>query len=378
MVMTNRGKGMVRTILITSVGSLVGHNILESLTPRRHEWRVVGVNSLSLAANNFRCDTAYLAPESAQEDAYLSRLREILRVEQPAVVLAGRDLDLPPLAQLKVESEFSQTLFLSPGAAAVPVVENDKYETYLFARRHGLPFAATAFDRAELDKLITRTGFPLICKRRFGNGSRGVFIIRSKAEAELALAEGTFIFQEFLCPPSDLQTILPDFRFGVPLFYGIVEEDHYSSMGLVGAEGELFAFFASLHILDGGKDISVQPLDEPGLERMAVDYARALSPLGYIGPLNFNCKKIGPDRFVPYELNGRFGGATAARASLCQPDVEYALAYFLDGWRPELRRKLQAGSAVLRRVVQRLPSTHLLELDATEQLATAGVWQRES
>ena len=50
----------MRTILITSVGSLVGHNILESLASRRQEWRIVGVNSLALAANNFRCDAAYL------------------------------------------------------------------------------------------------------------------------------------------------------------------------------------------------------------------------------------------------------------------------------------------------------------------------------
>ena len=366
----------MRTILITSVGSLVGHNILESLARRRQEWRVVGVNSLPLAANNFRCNMAYLAPESAQEAAYLSRLREILRIEQPAVVLAGRDLDLPPLASLKAEPEFTQTLFLSPAAASVPVI-NDKYETWLFARRHGLPFAATAFDRSELDELIARTGFPLICKRRFGNASRGVFILRSAEEADAALAEGTFVFQEFLCPPPDLQAILPDFRFGVPLFYGIVEKDHYSAMGLVDNHGNLLAFFASLHILEGGRDTSIKPLDEPALERMTADYARALSPLGFIGPLNFDCKKIGPGRFVPYELNGRFGGATAARASLGHPDVEYALDYFLDGRRPNPRRESRSDSGALRRIVQRLPGTHLLDLDAVTKLELTGVWRRK-
>jgi hypothetical protein len=46
----------MRALLITSVGSLVGYNILESLAPRRHEWRIVGINSgeddQSLAAGN--------------------------------------------------------------------------------------------------------------------------------------------------------------------------------------------------------------------------------------------------------------------------------------------------------------------------------------
>ncbi|MBP1776537.1 MAG: hypothetical protein H6Q86_2547 [candidate division NC10 bacterium] len=365
----------MRTILITSVGSLVGHNILESLASRRQEWRVVGVNSLALAANNFRCDAAYLVPETGQEEAYLSRVRDILRIEHPAVVLAGRDLDLAPLSLLKAEPEFASTLFLSPPAAAVQAV-NDKYRTWLFARDHGLPFAATAFDRAELNELIAQKGFPLICKRRLGNASRGVFIVRNAAEVDAALADGTFVFQEFLCPPADLHAILPDFRFGVPLFFGIVEEDHYSSMGLVGAEGELFAFFASLHVLEAGKDISVQPIHEPALERLTADYARELSSLGYIGPLNFNCKKIGTDRFVPYELNGRFGGATAARASLGHPDVEYALAYFLDGWRPETGRKSTPDQTAPRRIVQRLPNTYLLDINETERLAATGVWRR--
>lgn len=327
--------------------------------------------------NNFRCDVAYLVPETEQEGAYLSRMREILRIEQPAVALASRDLDLPPLASLKVEPEFAQTVFLSPAAATVPVV-NDKYATWLFARHHGLPFAGTAFDRAELDALIVRTGFPLICKRRFGNASRGVFILRSTAEADAALAEASFVFQEFLSPPRHLQAILPDFRFGVPLFYDIGEDDKYSAQGLVGDDGDLLTFFASLLIMEGGKAISVQPLDEPSLERMTADYARALSPLGYIGPLNLNCKKIGPDRFVPYELNGRFTGSSATRALLGHPEVEYALDFFLDGRRPEPRHESKPSSSAMRRIVHKIPNNQLLDLDAVSRLASAGVWRRES
>jgi carbamoyl-phosphate synthase large subunit len=198
------------------------------------------------------------------------------------------------------------------------------------------------------------------------------------AEVGAALAEASFVFQEFLNPPSDLQAILPDFRFGVPLFHNFVEDDHYSAQGLVGAEGELLAFFATLHIMEGGKSISVQPIDEPALERMTADYVRALGPLGYIGPLNLNCKKIGPDHFIPYELNGRFTGASAARALLGHPDVEYALDYFLDGCRPKPMRESRPDSAALRRIVQRQASAHLFDLDAATRLTASGVWRRES
>lgn len=365
----------MKKILITSVGSLVGTNILKSLGPRQNEWYIIGVNSQPLAVNNFRCDVAYLAPETSQESAYLSRMRSILRLEEPAVVLAGRDFDLFPLARLKEEPEFDKILFLLPSKACVPVV-NDKYETWLFAQRHGLPFAHTAFDRDELDKLIAKVGFPLICKRRLGNASQGVFIVREAKEAEAALAKGGFVFQEFLNPPQNLQDLFPDFHLGVPLFYGINEYDHYSAQGLVGYEGELLAFIATLHILEGGKDISVHPIDEPALERITADYARVLGPLGYIGPLNFNLKKIGSDQFVPYEINGRFGGGSAARAALGHPEVEYALDYFLDEIRPEFSYK-KSRSNFMRQIVHLRPETQLFDLDMVSQLKSDGIWRRK-
>lgn len=130
--------------------------------------------------------------------------------------------------------------------------------------------------------------------------------------------------------------------------------------------------------MEGGKDISVQPIDEPALERVTADYAHALSPLGYIGPLNLNCKKIGSDHFVPYELNGRFTGASAARATLGHPEVEYALDYFLDGRRPESRHESKSNTGAMRRSVYKLPNNQLLDLDAVSRLAEVGVWRRDS
>lgn len=367
----------MRTLLITSVGSLVGYSILEALVPRRIEWRIVGVNSVALAANNFCCDVAYLVPETSQEEAFLSSLREIILRENPVVVIAGRDQDLWPIARLKEESEFKKTLFLSPSAACVRVV-NDKYATWLFSQENGLSFAKTAHDGPELEELIGQVGFPLICKPRFGNASRGVFIVGQKGEADAALAKGGFVFQEYLSPPWNLGAIIPDFRFGIPLFYGIAEEDHYSAQGLVDKDGELLAFFATINILEGGKAISLKPLKEPALERLTAAYARALGPLGYIGPINLNCKKIGPGQFVPYELNGRFTGSSAARAALGFNEVIYALDYFLDGRRPKPINGLRDENHALRSIVQRIPGTHLLDLAEVAGLTSTGVWRRES
>lgn len=56
-------------ILIASVGSLVGQNILDALEfpefNRRNLVHITGTNSISLTANNFRCDECYLVPPTA-------------------------------------------------------------------------------------------------------------------------------------------------------------------------------------------------------------------------------------------------------------------------------------------------------------------------
>ena len=71
-------------VLLTSVGSLVGQNILDVLEypgfSRRSLMRVVGSNSVPDAACNFRCDRCYLLPLTATAE-YSARMREILLEE---------------------------------------------------------------------------------------------------------------------------------------------------------------------------------------------------------------------------------------------------------------------------------------------------------
>ena len=54
-------------ILIISVGSLVGQNILETLNNKRKEIKVVGTDASSEAANLYRCDSAYLTPMTDED-----------------------------------------------------------------------------------------------------------------------------------------------------------------------------------------------------------------------------------------------------------------------------------------------------------------------
>jgi biotin carboxylase len=359
--------GAHRTILITSVGSLVGLNILDSIEAMRGRLRVVGTNSDPLTPNNFRCDLAYLAPKTADTDRFFARVRDIIKTEQPDLVLAGRDDDLVPLARIKASQEFPRTLFLTPDSAAVVVV-NDKLATARFAREHGLPFPETAATQEEADTLINRCGFPLISKPRSGFASRGVTVVRNRSEASAALARSDFVLQEYLNPPSNLDALLPDPRFGAPLVHHIAETDHYSAQAMVGASGELLAYFATL--LDRSAIVVVKPIDAPLLEQVTTDYVRHLGALGFVGPLNLNCKRLPDGHFVPYELNGRFTGTSSSRALLGYPEVGLAIEHFLDG-QPIACPRPRPGT----QIVMRLPGRDVVHLDDVDQLRSTGVWR---
>ncbi len=88
-------------ILITSAGSLVGYNILDVLEGRRQDLQIIGTNSIEADANIYRCDKAYLVPSTRHNKLDFSHaLSEILDIEQPNLIIPGRDDDISVLAVL--------------------------------------------------------------------------------------------------------------------------------------------------------------------------------------------------------------------------------------------------------------------------------------
>jgi hypothetical protein len=130
-------------LLLTSVGGRAGQYILDVLEypgfSRRSLVQVVATNSLPDAASNFRCDRCYLVPPTAGAE-YPARMQEILRDESPDLILCGRDEDTYALSQLKQEHpDLPGALPVGPPQTAL--IGLDKFQTWLFARKHELPFA---------------------------------------------------------------------------------------------------------------------------------------------------------------------------------------------------------------------------------------------
>ena len=130
-------------ILITSVGSLVGQNVLDTLDDRRGGFHVAGTTSVSRIALD-RCDRVYLVPETATPPSlFQRRFAEVFQREKPEVVLPGRDADVTALAEMAA-ADPSLAAHLACGNAASARLFEDKWLSHGFAREHGLSFADSA------------------------------------------------------------------------------------------------------------------------------------------------------------------------------------------------------------------------------------------
>ena len=358
-------------LLLLSAGSLTAQNVIQALGTRRERCVLIGTNSVADAAGNFRCDTVYLAPPAVSGADYIARVRDVIEIEHPDLVMPTRDDDVLALALLGEGASRHSPRLLTGSAAAARMV-TDKLESARFAAKHGLPFAATAADVRKALELAAAHGLPLIGKPRCGNGTRGVVLLRSAAEIERAFASRSdLIAQPFLDAPADVHALTAPFEAGLPLFFSFPTA-HRSVQFVVGPDGIASRPFGALNAQVGGLGTQMTRLDDPELIDVGRAYARAVAAEGWKGPLNVQLKRDARRDLVAFEMNGRFGGATAGRALLGFDEVGEAVNRFL----PE------AGFPMVHAcdsdTVQRYLRSYAIPRDGLTTLQSEGHWSATS
>ncbi len=112
-------------------------------------------------------------------------------------------------------------------------------------------------------------------------------------------------------------------------------------------------------------------LDEPSLERAALDIAELLAHHGLIGPLNFNGRETDEGEWQFFELNARATGLCAVRAALGFDQFEASWRCFVEG-RP-CAKFLNARKDV---VGTRHLAFDIITKHDLDTLAGDGVWRR--
>jgi hypothetical protein len=315
-------------ILIVSVGSLVGQNILDALEfsefNRRHLVHITGTNSLALSANNFRCDECYLVPPTAS-DEYAGEMREIIRKVEPDLILSARDADTVALKKLKMEDG---TL---PGELPYGSLESvnfalDKWESFHFCKKHQLPFAETFVrtNNSGLDNLkmfIEKAGYPLIAKPIKGFASKGVLFIRNWDEALQFFEQEEYILQEYLGKAEDIESYLTSLDGPKPLFTETPNISHHTCHIPISPGGKIGEIFVLRNHHNFGAVMKLQRVDHPELVKLATRFAEAFILEGGYGPLSvqFRLDKHGNQK--AQEMNLRTTGSTYPRLMMGQDEI---------------------------------------------------------
>lgn len=313
-------------ILITSVGSLVGQNILDALEGRRQGLFVVGSNSVAEAANLFRCDLALLSPPAQQAEAWCDFTARQITEQKVDLVLPARDDDVRLLARLRDRHPRLRQL-ITCGCESVAAVLEDKGLSRDFALAQGLPFAASARPGAELAALVASAGFPLIAKPLAGNGSRGVRVIRDAQELAEAASWQDYLFQEYLGPDRDRFGEESTRRAGVPLFHA-PPYVHLAAQAVISPAGRVEALFCGEVVMVMGRAERSVAIAAPDFTAIAQACAQAFAAAGWVGLVNIQGRRDAAGQFKVYEFNGRFAGASATRLYLGFDELALLLHHF--------------------------------------------------
>lgn len=357
-----------RTLLLTSVGSLLSQNILDALEGRRSGLRIIGANSLCEAAGNFRCDRAYLLPPAAEEQAYRQELASLIEREAVDLAIPGRDDDILALAQLRLDRPEWEARLLAGTLEAAQAMD-DKVKSYAFAQASKLPFAWTissdAPDAPQAAALmVARHGFPLIAKPRRGNGSRGVRILQTVAQLERNLARPGMAIQPMYDLDSDVGLDLGE---GLPFFWGIPESRLYAAQMLIQRDGSVGPGIGFTIAMVAGRCERLTRCDDADLLATARAYAESIAAQGWRGPFNLELKRDSQQVLQAIEMNGRFTGGTSARRHLGFDELGLTLNHWLgDGTIPLAARPVGEVEVILKSLSDfALPREHVETLRRT-------------
>lgn len=363
---------MTYKIFITSVGSLVGQNILDALENRRSRIFIAGTNSLAEAPGNVRCDQTWLVPEANSRQDYKTCLLSLFSSEKPDLVIPGRDDDVVILAELAQDHPEMADIFLV-GCREMALVMDDKFASAAFAEQHGLPFAETVASddieaRGKIYGLLEKYGFPLIAKPRAGNGSKGVLMLTTTSHIENIVGVSDYAIQPMIDPPENREL---DLTLGLPFFWGVSETRLYGVQHLIDRAGQIDSGCGFLAKMVMGRCERLQRCDDAGLLRVARRYAESAASCGWRGPINLQFKKNRDGEFIAIELNGRFTGGTSARCLLGFDEVGTVLNTWLGPDAVE-RRPISGQTSVVIKSLSDFP----LDDAALRTLQLEGKWSR--
>jgi hypothetical protein len=302
-------------LLLISVGSRVGQNILDALEypglSRRSLVQIIGTNSVPDAFNNFRCDRCYLVPPTAAEE-FPARIQDILRKESPDLIFCCRDDDTFALSQLKSKHPDLPGA-LPVGRPQAALIALDKWQTFLFASKHQLPFAESFMpepsgDGAALEAFCRRVGYPLIAKPARGHSSLGVCFVRNAGDAQTIAQKPGYVLQEYIGDPNNLEPYFASLQGPPPLFTEMKGAGFRVCHTLIAPDGKVTLLLITENHTSYGRGMIIKRVTDTSLGATALNFARAIYLEGGVGSMGLQLRQNRDGAWKPVEINLRTAG----------------------------------------------------------------------
>ncbi len=317
-------------LLVLSVGTRVGQNVLNALNHRRDGLVLMATSSVANEPALFDFDVVYRVPPTAVDvDAFERALLDIMDRESVDLVIPCRDDDVEFLASLRDRRPALAHRLLC-GSAAVAGVISDKWLSAEFSARHELPFAASIIRCSDDERaaFVARHGFPLVAKPRRGYASLDVHMLWNEAQVRRTLDLDAYVIQQFLGDPQAIADYLETIETrGIPLHHTFQGPRH-SIQALIAPDGRV-AHVMSIRIVSDRRRSKWVGLDtDPAAAAIGARCAEVFATAGWRGPLNIQCQRAPGGPLLLHEFNGRFTGATFERWLLGFDEVGAAVEHF--------------------------------------------------
>ena len=280
----------MRTILITAIGGDIAQGVATIFREARADYRLVGIDAQERHAGSLFVDALYTVPNATDKN-YLSSLESIIKKESVHIVLPVSE---PELSALKsIQPRLKGLQWLTCGETVV-TTGLDKLETINRIKTLGIAVPWTVPVAIGLPPV-----YPCILKNRTGSGSRSVFTVTDKVDAQyLAKRYPEAIYQELL-QPAEREVTCAVFR----------------------AKDGRVATLQMLRTLVGGLTGWAQVINDVETSVMCRSIAEGLDLRGSMN-VQLRLTEKGPRIF---EINPRFSSTTLMRHRLGYKDAIWAL-----------------------------------------------------
>lgn len=164
-------------VLVTGVGGVIGYGIIKAIKMAGLAVEVIGADADKVAVGFCFADEQVVIPK-AKEPGYTQFLVEYIERQGVALVIPGVDHDLHRMVADRDAFQGNSFITILPDQRVYEIT-NDKWNTYVFLKSHGIPVIPTHLLEEDADLILSHLKFPLIAKPRSSSAGKGLVEIEN-------------------------------------------------------------------------------------------------------------------------------------------------------------------------------------------------------